>query len=160
MHCKLNSEVACTSKLCSRKGTKKQVDPFPVKNINFKRSKNHALPGSTAASTHATSYRFSVIDPYQGPSGISKEQFHDLKYRNSTAVVFSSIVDAETSKDRSYDDDTDGDTENGENFLPEPITSLYDPTSLNVSYDELVSHSLQCYKEYESSYPQKATFVQ
>ena len=155
-HFKLNNEVACTSKLCAWKGTKKHVDPAPIKNINFKRSKKHALPASNKASTHAASSHFSVTDPYQGPSGISKEQFNDLKHRYSTAVVFTSICDAETSKDRSYDDDTDSDTENDENFLPEPIISLYDPTSSNLSCDELVSHSLQCYKEYESSYPQKA----
>jgi len=116
-HFKLNNEVTCTSKLCAWKGTKKHVDPAPIKNINFKRSKKHALPASNKASTHAASSHFSVTDPYQGPSGISKEQFNDLKHRNSTAVVFTSICDAETSKDRSNDDDTDSDTENDETFF-------------------------------------------
>ena len=99
----------------------------------------------------------SVSQTHQkGPSGISKEQFNDLKHRKGTAVAFTSIVDAETSNDRLYDDETDSDTENDENFHPKPNISLYDPTSFNISYDELVFHSLQRNKEHVSSYPQKA----
>ena len=39
----------------------------------------HALPAKNSASTHATSYHFSVTDLYQGSSGISEEQLNDLE---------------------------------------------------------------------------------
>lgn len=161
-HYKLNSEVACTSKLCSWKATKKHVHPAPIKNINFRRAKKHSLPSITKS--YATGGNFSVMDPSEGPNKITIAQFQALYSKNKTAAVFTSISEKdmhdsaprETGGDPCNDSDTDSDTEDGDNFLPEPLTSLFDPTAVNLTPDELASFSLKQFQYYEDSYPQKA----
>lgn len=48
-----------------------------------------------------------------------------------------------------YLSDTDSDTENDENFLPEPIISLFDPITL------LEEFSRKQFKSFEETYPWK-----
>eukprot|EP00794_Sanderia_malayensis_P006492 gene6492-7236_t len=58
--------------------------------------------------------------------------------------------------ERAVDSDTDSDTENDTNVIPEPLTSLFDPTAINMSENMLSSHAKKLYDGCLGSYPQNA----
>ena len=157
---KLNQPTACTSQLCTWKASKKHVNPAPIKAINFKRGKKNALP-SVTSNTPVSSDHFSVKDPTAGDSGISRDKLKELHQIYSQAAVFTSIYKGDIDDNlvaqcSSSNSDTDSDTETDENFLPEPLTSLFDPTAINLDPESLGSLSQQLYSDFENSYPQEA----
>ena len=160
VHYKLNQPTACTSQLCAWKVSKKHVNPAPIKAINFKRGKKNALP-SVTSNKPVTSDHFSVKDPTAGGSGISQEKLKELHQIYSDAAVFTSIYKGDIDdnlvpRQSGSNSDTDSDTETDENFLPEPLTSLFDPTAINLDPKSLANLSQQLYRDFENSYPQKA----
>ncbi|KAK6169729.1 hypothetical protein SNE40_020722 [Patella caerulea] len=103
---------------------------------------------------------YSFNDP---TNGISKEKLRKLHSIYDKAVIFTTISEHDifeninainTSKNSSSD--TDSDQENDDNVLPEPITSLYDPTAINLEKKELIEFSEKQYHLYTQTYPQKA----
>ena len=52
--------------------------------------------------------------------------------------------------------ETDSDTENDETCIPEPLSGLFDPSSLNMNDNELFQHGNDLYKQFCETYSQKS----
>ena len=164
VHFELNKPTASTSMLCSWKQPKRNVQPSPAALINFARPKKNSLP---------TEQKAKEFSPFEDPNlyqhGISKESFKELYCINPHSAIFSSVdtsqLTGEETMMKSFvvleqnvynESDTDSDTENEYNVIPEPLTSLFDPTAINMSKDELTCHSKRIYDSYAKSYSQKS----
>ncbi len=167
VHFKLNSPTACTSELCSWKSSKKNVQPSPAALIDFARPKKHGLPKEKKPTEFADHYSFN--DPTTCQHGISKESLKDLYSFNPDNAVFNSLDVSQLRNEETvyqsfvvmervvhYGSDTDSDTENDGNVIPEPLTSLFDPTAINMSKDVLFRHAKILYNGYLESYPKMA----
>ena len=74
---------------------------------------------------------------------------------NGRKVIFTSI-DLSCFHDDSNSDDslTDSSSETEETTLPEPLTSVYDPTAVNLSNEELKICCTKAYEKYKNEFPQ------
>ena len=74
---------------------------------------------------------------------------------NSDFAVFKSIDNSEFLDDAYSTSQTETSSETEETSLPEPLTSLYDPSSINMSQEQLAEHCKQLYRVYKQPYHQK-----
>ena len=106
-----------------------------------------------------TSKHFSFRDPTVGPSGISKEKIKKLYDIYPEAALFTSIDTHDfdgTHLTTSINSDTDSCSENEDNEIPEPVTSLYDPACINLIPEQLAQLSSKRYEEFSRTYSQQA----
>ena len=163
MHYQLNEKTAKTSQLCAWKASKKHVSPAPLSAINFSRPKKGSLPKPQKPVVRNRHY--SCFDPTNRQHPISKEDLAELFEINKDAVVFTSLPVSEFAKAKAggercqvdvkeivaYGSETDSCDENDENCIPEPLTALFDPTTINLANEELSEHGKKLYQHYVST---------
>lgn len=128
------NNVACTSKECEWNKSRKQADPLPLSQIQFKRPKKEEQISSILADKEYTTKGFSNPDPAKKDSLELKEKFKKLNAIASEAVVFTSISRSYLHGDleESTDEETDTASETEENSLPEPLPFLNQLESMKV----------------------------
>ena len=144
----LNQEDACTSQLCSWKKSRRQATPAPLSELSFKRPKKNQLLPTVKSPTKSTLTGFTAEDPIRKCSPFHKEKLLELQKIAPTAVVFKSIS-LELSE-HSDSEDTDTGDENEKSTLPDPLTSLYEPSLINNDISEETSNNL--YKTYVAAH--------
>ena len=160
VHAGLNERTVATSELCAWKACKRSVTPAPLNSINFKKPKRGLLPSECMGRTEsvgASPGHYSCNDPTTGQHALSAEHLKTLYELTPKSAFFTSVCTAEYASDNSrMDSDTDSDTENDDNCLPEPLTSMFDPTAIGISGSELVTRSECLYKAYCESHGQNS----
>ena len=163
VHYHLNEQTASTSLLCAWKASKKHVMPAPVSVIYFSRPKARSLP--MIKRKMQVVRNFSCLDPTSGDSAISKDKFKELQAIYPKAAVFSSlpvydIVDSSQSFEvvscaQRDDSETDSDIESDSTIIPEPLTSLFDPTAVHMDDENLNKLARERYYSYQEKNFQK-----
>lgn len=125
---KLN-KVACTSKLCSWKKSRKRAYPAPLKKISFKRPKKDDTLPNVDEPFVGTLKGYTSADPVKFCTDKQRSVLESLKKAAPDAVVFSSISLWDTDSDGSSTDTAD---ENDLSTLPELLTSFFDPSAINI----------------------------
>ena len=127
-----------------------------MKCINFKRTKKHQLPNDqdeipvTSVTRH---YAFN--DPVAGIYGLTSEDITTLFQANPNAAIFTSIDISDFQRNENIDSsETDSATETEENCLPDTLTSLFDPSTINIDQHELTNLCEARYREYVQTYTQ------
>ena len=132
-HLKFTKGISPTSVLCEWKKSKKSVQPAPIKLINFSRPRKHQLPKEIA---HKSLKRqnFSTKNPFLGTHPLTNDELKKLHQENPASAIFTSI---NPSCFHEYSNNNDSLTysssETEETTLPELLTSVYDPTTINLS---------------------------
>ena len=125
-------KVASTSKLCQWKRSRQQVAPAPLGKINFGRPKQTDTCPKNIDDGNSTEDNFRKNFTAKRLTNKQERKFKHLKLLVPESSIFTSLVDEECDTSATEDageDDT--------NVLPEPITSLFDPCSINYSEAEL-----------------------
>ncbi|XP_047140341.1 uncharacterized protein LOC124815619 [Hydra vulgaris] len=146
------NKVAVTSKLCVWNRSRKKAEPSMLQNINFKRPMKNQLPFSTQnIKNPKRNYSFS-----ENVVKFSNNSLHKLRAIAPEAAFFTSVVGLAptTIFDHSFSDNTATADENDTNFLPEPITSLFDNDANNLDKSLLEEFCLSKFNEYKNSYSQ------
>eukprot|EP00112_Aurelia_sp_Birch-Aquarium-sp1_P018060 Seg4256.2 transcript_id=Seg4256.2/GoldUCD/mRNA.D3Y31 product="hypothetical protein" protein_id=Seg4256.2/GoldUCD/D3Y31 len=155
VHYNLNEQTASTSQLCAWKTSRKCVTPAPLSAINFSRPKKQSLPPATKKKV--PNKHFSCYDPASGSDPIKRDDFDALYHAYPKAAVFTSLPSDEFYKsgpkkrisiNLKNDSETDTDCEKETNRIPEPLTSLFDPTAINMTDEELIEHGKKLYNKY------------
>ena len=160
VHFQLNTPTACTSQLCSWKASRKSVQPATIKSIDFSRAKKHSLPNVSGSFLQVNETKhYSCSDPTKTRNPISNEKLKDLYRIYPQAAIFTSldvtsfqsVNEGTASVTCDIGSDTDSDTENENNIIPEPLVSLFDPTAINMDESELKVKSKILYQQYVAS---------
>ena len=175
VHFQLNEKMASTSQLCSWKSAKKHVSPAPVSGIDFSRPKPRSLP-KPQKKVKVQNKHFSCQDPTISKAGaISREQLVKLHEIYPQAAVFTSLPAHEFKKNavetishlkrHKSASDTDTDIENDPGIIPEPLTSLFDPSAINLCDDKLQiyaakQYNLYCDRNFQQSYDNLCNITQ
>ena len=103
--------------------------------------------------------------PTSGDSAISKDKLTELQTVYPKAAVFScfpvyNIVDScqsfeVVSSAQRDDSETDSDIESDSNIIPEPLTSLFDPTEIHMDVENLNKLARERYYSYQEKNFQK-----
>ena len=144
------NKVACTSKLCSWKKSRKQAHPAPLKCLSFKRHHQKDLLPKTDSPFKGSLIGFSTPDPIKFATKTHVENIKALKKIAPDAVVFSSIsqYDDERSTDESS---TDTAEENDCTSLPELLTSFFVPSAINETTTKIKEYGEKLYSQYLNS---------
>lgn len=143
------NKVACTSKLCSWKKSRRHAAAAPLKNIDFSRPKKSGLLPIPSLGTDQLEKPFSSPDPKKCTNTKIKLKLKELKKIAPKAAIFTSI---ESSSEEEMDSSgTDTADEDDLNSIPEPLTSLFHSQAINYSKDELNAVSQKMYKKYQIS---------
>ena len=146
------NKTAPTSLLCAWNRSRKNVEAAPLKNIDFSRPKKRGLPKEFPSSKQ-TEAPFSSSDPSTSGITSTEDKLKELRKIAPSAAIFTSLA-------KDYDDDsTDGsgtDTaeEDDDDCIPEPITSLFMPQSINFKKDEVEQQGIMTFQSFERSYSQ------
>ena len=146
--------ISPTIVLCEWKKSRKSVQPPPIKLINFSRPRKHQLPKELAQ--EPLKYRnFSTKNPFLGTHPLTNDELKKLHQENPASAIFTSI-DPSCFHEYSNSDDslTDSSSETEETTLTEPLTSLYDPTAIDLSNEELKICCAKAYEKYENEFTQ------
>ncbi|XP_065676124.1 uncharacterized protein LOC136092252 [Hydra vulgaris] len=156
VHRRLNREDASIS---SWNTSKRSVNAAPLSAMNFSKNKKRGqLPsinelvlkkkGIRASTMFKLNGNYSYIDP---SFCISVSDFNTLRQSNPKSVMFTSL----DSNSHHKSSDTESGSEDEMNCLPEPITSLFDPTCKDLSQFKLLKHSKQLYEDFSQTYFEK-----
>ena len=128
-HLKLKEGISPTSVLCEWKKSKKSVQPAPIKLINFSRPRKHHLPKEIGQEP-LKRRNLSTKNPFLGTHPLTNDELKKLHQENPASAIFTSI-DPSCFHEYSNSDEslTDSSSESEETTLPEPLTSVYDPTA-------------------------------
>ena len=145
--------ISPTSVLCEWKRSKKSVQPSPINLINFSRPRKHQLPKEIVHKS-LKHRNFSTKNPFLGTHQLTNDELKKLHQENPASAIFTSI-DPSCFHEYSNSDDslTDSSSETEETTLPEPLTSIYDPTATNLSNEELKTRCTKAYKKYKNEFP-------
>ena len=124
------NKVAVTSKLCKWNGSRKSAEPDILKNINFKRPKKEDLPQQNTKNIQAGNYCVKNFE--SGIVILSKEKILDLKKIAPNAVFFTGINLDDSTENIDFISQIDTADETNVTCLPEPLTSLFDGTAVNL----------------------------
>ena len=154
-HLKLTEGILPTSVLCEWKKSKKSVQPAPIKLINFISPRKHQLPKEIS---HKSLKRrnFSTKNLFVDTYPLTKDELKKLHQENPPSAIFTSI-DPSCLHEYSNSDDSltiDSSSETEETTLPEPLTSVYDPTAINLSNEELQIRCTKAYEKYKNEFTQ------
>ena len=162
VHLDMNQNEAPTTQLCAWRSCKKQVEPAPMSCINFKKPKRGSLPNVNSCRPRpeavdntnvglSFSYNLDATNDV-----ISNDQLKLLYDVSPQSTVFTSVNPGSFGANPvcPNDSDTESDDENDQNVIPEPLTSLYDPVSINYSPPQLHLHGEQCILQYSKCYNQ------
>ena len=74
------------------------------------------------------------------------------QHSNTSATTTAKIAATATTIELHDDSDTDTSSENEETTIPEPLTSMFDPSSINLSKEDLVQEAKEQYQTYIKEY--------
>ena len=141
-----------TSQLCKQNRSCKSVEPSLLKNINFKRPKKDDLPQEPLDKNAEVNYTMKRFHPSQVSI---LEKIKQLKQIVSNAAFFKIVnLDKQESAESFISSDTDTANHSELNCIPEPLTSFYDATAINLSSEKLSVLCEKIYGEYVASYSQ------
>ena len=158
VHLELHKPEAPTSQLCAWKKSKRNVIPAPVKCINFKRIKTHQLPAEqNEVPISSVTQHYSFRDPCSGLYGLNPDDIINLHKVKSNAAFFTSIDinDYHQTEELIDTSETDTASETDQNCLPDTLTSLYDPSAINLAEESLSQLCDSRYAEYKKTYSQR-----
>lgn len=141
------NKIACTSKLCLWKKSRRKAAPAPLHKINFNRpKKSETLPNVT----ENTCYNLKGFTSKE-PALASTEghQLEKLKLIAPNAAIFLNVSHWKVSKKN--ESDTDTADENEINSLPEPLTFLFDASAINDNEEELLEKTKKRFTEYRQT---------
>ena len=138
------NKTACTSQLCAWKQSRKQADPAPVKQINFKKVKITELTPDVKSS-ETKSKGFSFNDPGETGDHYHIQKLKELRVIKSKGAVFS-IICKWAREERSSDTETADETDT--NSLPEPLTFLFDSSTINDNSADVADKCETAYENY------------
>ena len=124
------NKVAVTSKLRQWNRSRKSAEPDILKNINFKRPKKEDLPQQNTKNIQAGNYCVKNFE--SGIVILSKEKILDLKKIAPNAVFFTGINLDDSTENIDFSSQIDTADETNVTCLPEPLTSLFDGTAVNL----------------------------
>ena len=153
-HLKLTEGISPTSILCEWNKSKKSVQPAIIKLINFSRQRNHQLP-KEIANKSLKRQNFSTKSPFLGTYPLTNDELKKVYQENPASAIFTSI-DPSCFHEYSNSDDssTDSSSETEKATLPEMLTSVYDPTAINLSNEELKIRCAKAYEKYKNGFTQ------
>ncbi|XP_065068517.1 uncharacterized protein LOC135693861 [Rhopilema esculentum] len=160
VHYNLNEKTASTSQLRSWNAARKHVTPAPASVIDFSRPKKRTLPKYHEKIRSSTN--FSCEDPTIGEGAIPIEKFSELYNIFPKAAVFTSLPIHEftnveenkrenTAAQEMDGSDTDSDIESDPSIIPEHLTSLFDPTAVNMDDFALDEHARKQFNLYREN---------
>ena len=153
-HLKLTEGISPTSALCESKKSKKSVQPVPIKLISFSHLRKHQLPKETAQES-LKRRNFSTKNPFLGTHPLSNDELKKVHQENPVPAIFTSIDPSCFHEYLDSDDSfTDSSSETEETTLPEPLASIYDPTTINFSNEELNIRCSKAYEKYKNQFTQ------
>ena len=91
VHLKLKDSTAPASVLCSWKSCKKEVEPAPLKAVNFSMVKQRGLPGENTKNVPHEITHYTTKNPSAGKFPLKKELVQSLYKINPQAVFFKGI---------------------------------------------------------------------
>ena len=144
------NKTSPTSMLCSWNRSRKHAEPSLLKKIDFRRPKKGSLPKEIPSCSQEEP-PFSGDDPTTTGNTSHQEKLQELKLIAPNAAIFSSIAETYEDTDNSGTDTAD---EDDGNSIPEPLTSLFMPQSVNYSEDDVKKCGKTMFESYERSYSQ------
>ena len=151
IHVRETNDTSPTNILCQWKSTKKSVETAPTLLINFSRVKKDDLP-FVPALTCSYVKNFLSNNPMAGEIPLTKEELKNLYTINPKAVFFTAIDKTNfltESEPESRRTDTASKTECE---LSEPLVSLFSPTAINISNENLKTLCNRNYELYQKAY--------
>ena len=139
------NKVACTSKLCSWKKSRKRAYPAPLRNLDFKRPKKDQNYPRVESPFKKTLSGFSSPDPIKFISASGKMTLDSLRKVAPNAAVFTSVSLWTETSDGSNTDTAD---ETEINTTPELLTSFFFPSTVNNSDTEIMEIGKKKYDDY------------
>ena len=136
-------KAASTSKLCHWKRSCQQVALAPLGKINFGRPKQTDTCPKIIDDGNSTEDNFRRNFTAKRLTHEPERKFKDLKFLVPESSIFISLVDEEC--DASATEDV---SEDDTNVLPEPITLLFDPFSINYSETEVRETCSKSFTDY------------
>ena len=149
------NKLACTSTLCSWKKARRKATPAPLKKIDFSRPKiGQRLPRVHDNQGIQGEKPFSFEDPMGGADEFKKRKLTELRKLTGRNVAIFSSLDIEDSPN-SDTDTADEDDENEVFNLPEPMTALFCPSSINYDDSVVNEQGRNLYAAYKTTQSQK-----
>ena len=144
------NKTAVTSNLCQWNRSRCCAEPALLQNIDFKRPKKGQLPSKDRAVQNPVEHY--SVNPSTSRKTLSDNKIMELRSIMPQAAWFTSIDENTSLVQTGNEEDTATADENEENLVPEPITSLFDYTAVNLDGESLKELCLNQYKCYVSSY--------
>ena len=136
-------KVASTSTLCQWKRSRQQVALAALWKINFGRPKQTDTWPKNIDDGNSTEDNFRRNFKANRLTHKQERKFKDFKLLVPESSIFTSLIDEEF--DTSATEDA---SENDTNVLPEPITSLFNPWSINYTEAELRETCSKSFTDY------------
>ena len=137
--------MTCTSDLLALKAARRGVKPAALSAIDFGRPKKHNFPAMATTDIQVKNYLCS--NQTTGSNPISNVQLSALYKISPNLTIFTCFdvsayidnvrVDAVKNVHHSSGSDTQSVDEIEDSCIPEPLTSLFLPSSINMSDEEL-----------------------
>ena len=136
-------KVPSTSKLCRWKRSRQQVAKAPSGKLNFGRPKQTNTCPKNIDAGNSTEDNFRRNFTAERLTHEQEQKFKDLKLLVPESSIFISLNNEE------YDTSaTEDASEDDTNVFQEPITSLFDPCSINYSEAELKQTCRKSFRDY------------
>lgn len=143
------NKLAVASKLCAWKRSRSKAEPAPLLCIDFKRpKKNCSVPATVTENQtydHLKGFCYKASDNDE-----SDNFFKSLKSEVTDACIFK-CIDGFINESKDSDSETDTADEDETSSLPEPLTSLFDPSVINKNREQLIDVSKSYYETYKNS---------
>ena len=131
------------------------METVPLKAVNFSRVKKQSLPGDNTINVPHKITHYGTKNPSAGNFSLKSEDVRSL-YKINPQVVFFTGIDLHDYDINNKDSgDTGMSSETEYNKFPEPLTSLFNPESINFPEDKIKAErelrSQNCQKTYSLS---------
>ena len=130
------------------------MEPAPLKAVNFSRVKNQGLPGDNTNDVPLKITHYGTKNSSAGKFPLKSEDVQSLYKINPQAVFIkrTDLHDYDTNNKDSNDTNASSETE--ENKFPEPLTSLFNPESINFPEYNIKAEGELQYQNYKETYSQ------
>ncbi|XP_057310312.1 uncharacterized protein LOC130648289 [Hydractinia symbiolongicarpus] len=127
------NKIACTSKLCAWKRSRRFAEPALMTEIDFSRPKQkQTVPKEKKVVSDRMKKPISFRDPTHLNNEFHKQKLKELYTVNPDAAILTSLYDNDPEDFTVTNSETDTADETELNSIPEPLTSLFKP--------QLISH--------------------
>lgn len=147
------NKIACTSKLCAWKRSRRFAEPALMTEIDFSRPKQkQTVPKEKKVVSDRMKKPFSFRDPTHLNNEFHKQKLKELYTVNPDAAILTSLYDNDPEDFTVTNSETDTADETELNSIPEPLTSLFKPQLINNNAEEIQSECRELYYEYKNGY--------